>query len=173
VDAISICNQQCQEESNCLIGSNPQARWMMECGVEGTDSSHVYSCLMMMMMMMMTARVSGTHLESVNSLPSALVLRLALLHPATQFVRGRMSSPLSSRPRVKWRYLQLVKCIIACRVVLCGPVILVLNFEVRFWLLLLLLLLLLSSLVTGFLLPGTSPLEPVVNPTTQASSLSL
>jgi hypothetical protein len=29
------------------------------------------------------------------------------------------------------------------------------------------------SLITDFLYPGTSPLEPVLNPTTQASSLSL
>jgi hypothetical protein len=33
-------------------------------------------------------------------------------------------------------------------------------------------LLLLYSLITGFPFPGTSPFEPMVNPTTQASSLS-
>jgi hypothetical protein len=36
-----------------------------------------------------------------------------------------------------------------------------------------LLLLLLVYLIMGFLVPGTSPIEPVVNPTTQASSLRL
>jgi hypothetical protein len=40
-------------------------------------------------------------------------------------------------------------------------------------LLLLLLLLLLRSLITGFLFHGTSLLEPMVNPTTQASSLGM
>jgi hypothetical protein len=34
-------------------------------------------------------------------------------------------------------------------------------------------ILLLCSLITGFLLPGISPLEPMVKPTTQASSLRL
>jgi hypothetical protein len=43
----------------------------------------------------------------------------------------------------------------------------------RDWLLLLLFLLYCCSLITGSVLPGTFLLEPVVNPTTHASSLRL